>query len=39
MINLIHATPRYDLMPTLLISELHIFLSGENWKFAVTICC
>jgi hypothetical protein len=22
-----------------LISELHVFLFGENWKSAVTICC
>jgi hypothetical protein len=35
MINIIHAAPRYDLMPTLLISVLQVFLSDEYWKFAV----
>ena len=40
MMNIIHATPRYHLMPTLLVTEsFTIQPSGENWKSAATVYC
>ena len=32
MINLIRATPRYHLMPTLLVTVTSSLFSGENWE-------
>ena len=37
--NLIHATPRYHLMPTIQSLNSQVTTSGENWKFAATIYC
>jgi hypothetical protein len=38
MINIIHTTPHYYLMPTLLATESYInTISGENWKSAAIV--
>ena len=38
MINIIHTTPHYYLMPMLLATESYInTTSGENWKSAATV--